>query len=599
MKANDTIADIIEYLEAPDRPFALLLEGPWGCGKTRFVQHELTKALERLKKPFVVIRASMIGVTSSADIYSRIVTAAICDTADIQDDIGGERRKAVKKAAQELGLSYLKKQAGKILDATDLNYSPSSDLVAAMVLPRRSLLVLDDVERVGEMDELEFFGAVANLVEKQGRKVLLVHGSEGKKLGEEITEKLVWKRYDFSPDFESACESVFFDAIEACPFLLAKDAVVKGVEASEVLNVRSLIRSKPAVAAVFGSSYAADSGIDQLSQHRTLTDAVERIVRMVSGTLPARPVDLGVETSFSESLSYHTGLETWRRSNALHCLDVLVTDVSLLDDKVLSETLRDYGATYHPSSAVEEEALRFADSVKYGLMDDQEADAAVAAICGALMEHDACIGNIPRLIGALSLLKDWGIASNREWKEAIQGAEEIVLKCPEESVRIIQSDEYGWHDMPFRFGREIPELALIAQRAEAEYIRMAEAKAAEALADCDEDGAATLAGRLSIVHGLNPGAFVEWNPVSVANVVCSSSAKSISEFRKWIMSFENDCLLAEDKSQDVSDWFVALGDAINVERVPGKMAKMQVGYLKKNIATVAERLGGKGGDSGK
>ena len=237
MNAEDIISEIEQYVSTPDTPFAVLLEGPWGCGKTRFVKNELAPALEELDDPCIVIRASMVGVVTADETFSRIATAAVCDYADIEADASRKRRKLVKKAAKKLRLSYLKAQADKILKTTGLSYSPSSDLITALLLPKRCLLVLDDVERRGEIDDLGFFGVVDSLVERFDKKVLIVHASEGDPLGEEITEKLVWNKFELTPDYEFICKSVFREAIGACSSLEVHAAVADGVKASGNKNL--------------------------------------------------------------------------------------------------------------------------------------------------------------------------------------------------------------------------------------------------------------------------------------------------------------------------------------------------------------------------
>ncbi len=591
MKSKEIIENVIEYVESSDRPFALLLKGPWGSGKTRFIQRELSPALEELEKPVVIIRVSMIGVTKSEEVYSRIVTAAICDLAGIQADNGKKRTDAVKKVAKEIGLTYIKSQVDGLFDSAGLKCSPTSDLLTAMVLPKRCLLVLDDIERRGEMGEREFFGVIADLVENQGRKLLLVHGTEGKPLEEDITEKLVWKQFNLTPDYEAICGVVFHEAIEACPSLLVEDAVAAGVKAAQTKNIRNLMRAKPAVTSIFKSSFASDERIEEPHRHRAMSDAVEYVVRLISGTLPPMPSQPDTSADLTQSFIYDRELEVWKKSNALHSLGALVQD-GFLSDESLTSVFRDYESIYYPASSLEEQALELSRNVKYGCVDDEEANLAASTILQAFAARDVHVGNIPRLISALGTLRAWEFVSGKEWQKALDGAEEIVLDNPEEAVRVIYSDEYNWHTISSGFTTGIPELDAIASAAEGAYVQNIEQEAEAALMACDDNSLPILVDNLKKMSGDNHGRVMAVNPADVVSAIYSSPADSITVFRKWVLSLSSEHQPIGENKHAAAEWLREINDRIDVDEISGKMARVWASYLKKNLAETADKLDG-------
>lgn len=589
LNTEEVIAEIERYVSSPNAPFAVLLEGPWGSGKTRFVDCELAPKLEG--QGVTVLRVSMIGVTSAKEVYERILASSVRKAAGIDDASSRKRFGAGRKAAGELGLSYLRQKVKKALGSVDLVYSPAPELLVGVILDENTLVVLDDSERIDDKGSLEFFGAVDGLLERLGKKVLIVHGREGNALAKDIAEKLIMKTCELTPDYECICKSIFAESIEACPSLLVDTIVAAGVKASENLNVRMLIRVKACVARLFESSYANDEGIDESIRHRTLADAVEHVVRAVTGNLQPEPVAPAKDADLGEALCYQRQRAAWDRSKALRHLEDLVK-TGTMDGQVLSECLRDYSAVYYPSSELEEKALKIASEIKYCLMDDDEASNAADAILEAFDEGNVCVGNVPRLVAALAALKDWDIITAAQWKSAIAGAEKIVLHDPLEAVRIIHSYEYDWHDIKLRFGRDIPELDSIASYANREASRIMEEEAEEALAACDEHSAEILASRFRAMDERNPGSFVKLEPIYVTSAVVSSSARSISVFRDWVLSLGSDCRLREDKKTDVAKWLREVDSLLDIENIPGKMSKVQVRYLKKNIATAAADLCG-------
>ena len=64
------LAEIDKYVQDVDRRYAIAVEGPWGCGKTRFLNVVLAPSLKRKKKRMV--RVSMFGLKTGDQLYEKI-----------------------------------------------------------------------------------------------------------------------------------------------------------------------------------------------------------------------------------------------------------------------------------------------------------------------------------------------------------------------------------------------------------------------------------------------------------------------------------------------------------------------------------------------
>ena len=72
----EKISNIIEdYLNTPNTDYAILLNGEWGCGKTYYVEHELSEALRRNHSSLIHI--SLHGVRNYDEVSTQLVLSRI------------------------------------------------------------------------------------------------------------------------------------------------------------------------------------------------------------------------------------------------------------------------------------------------------------------------------------------------------------------------------------------------------------------------------------------------------------------------------------------------------------------------------------------
>ena len=160
---------ILHYLTEDKTKSAIMLTGPWGTGKSYYIQNEL--------KPFLEKKENGGHSCAIVSLYG------LKDTAEISKSIYlGTRMKFLTAASEKsttvtfAGETIIKGIAGAF--GVDLSVSERSlkRLYASVNLTGK-LVVLEDLERSG-IDILEVLGYVNNLVEQDGVKVLLVANEE-------------------------------------------------------------------------------------------------------------------------------------------------------------------------------------------------------------------------------------------------------------------------------------------------------------------------------------------------------------------------------------------------------------------------------------
>ncbi len=160
---------ILHYLTEDKTKSAIMLTGPWGTGKSYYIQNELKPFLEKKENGgHSCVIVSLYGLKDTAEISKSIYL--------------GTRMKFLTAASEKsttvtfAGETIIKGIAGAF--GIDLSVSGRSlkRLYASVNLTGK-LVVLEDLERSG-IDILEVLGYVNNFVEQDGVKVLLVANEE-------------------------------------------------------------------------------------------------------------------------------------------------------------------------------------------------------------------------------------------------------------------------------------------------------------------------------------------------------------------------------------------------------------------------------------
>lgn len=228
MNPNHHIEDYLDfYLELPnDGPsYTVLLNGPWGIGKSFFVNEYLQKRKDK-NSDFKYVSVSLYGLSSTSQIDDALFY-----------EIYPKLNNKFVGAAGKLGRAVLKKFA------IDPNIK-LSELVDAQA----DLYVFDDLERC-QIQICEILGYINHLVEHERKKVIIIANEEKISTDEqyrEIREKLIGKTFEIQSVYACVLRK-FIDSIpdEGCRgFLLEVIADAAHVfETSQCNNLRLLQQS--------------------------------------------------------------------------------------------------------------------------------------------------------------------------------------------------------------------------------------------------------------------------------------------------------------------------------------------------------------------
>lgn len=240
MKNENATAVIDAYLEADVHPVphAILVEGPWGSGKTYFLEKiyepdRQVKAQARggYQTPFLFV--SLFGVKTADDVEKRMHRAAspgeVAFGKVLGTFISGVMEFLKVKDATKTTLDAIEKSAAR----RHVDY----------------ILVFDDLERVEKGAFGEIMGLVNSLITAGKRRVILV-GDEAKLLEihkdanwDEQNEKIIGRRARIEADVESVVRRSVEDVSDGPTkaFMMERvDVLIDLANRSHVENLRNL-----------------------------------------------------------------------------------------------------------------------------------------------------------------------------------------------------------------------------------------------------------------------------------------------------------------------------------------------------------------------
>lgn len=192
MEKNQHIKDYLDYYSdiGKDFPFAVLLKGKWGCGKTYFIKNYINT-----RKDKKILHVSLYGVDSFNGIKERIIIELLPSVPEKYNALANDILRNIKK----------------IPKIRDWIPSDIDGLLVDIFLKKNKgyVFVFDDLERCNiEIDKL--LGYINNFVEFKNQKVILIANEEDLLNSEDgekyrrIKEKLIGKEFCISPSQEEA-----------------------------------------------------------------------------------------------------------------------------------------------------------------------------------------------------------------------------------------------------------------------------------------------------------------------------------------------------------------------------------------------------------
>jgi hypothetical protein len=185
---------LAEYLETPEPRYALLINAPWGAGKTEFIKKQTQY---ETNQNFLYL--SLFGI-DSAQAFNEALLAAILRNPG--NEFGkktrswGETIKNVISSSQAWGFS--------------VNLS-SFSLLEGLRKDLPDTLIFDDLERIS-MPQSTMSGLLNNFIEHDKRRVILIANTDQikgdeKEIFDTTREKRIGQSIQISPDVEAALQS--------------------------------------------------------------------------------------------------------------------------------------------------------------------------------------------------------------------------------------------------------------------------------------------------------------------------------------------------------------------------------------------------------
>lgn len=255
---NEELKDfIINYIENNKLKSAIMINGPWGSGKSYYIDNTLIPYLKK-NNDYDIVKVSVYGLKEISELTRQIY---------YEIRIGKLRN---KKEVISGGKILIKGILSGIASFFNIDHKISdNDLqkLYSSVNLKNKLIVIEDLERT-DIDLVKLLGFINNLTELDGAKVLLVaneseivkpkitmnpetkkfeqHYSEKAEEYLHIKEKTVSDTLLFNLDFDSSINGIvaMFDnfcltkIFEDCEF---KEQVFKKIRSSQHENLRTVI----------------------------------------------------------------------------------------------------------------------------------------------------------------------------------------------------------------------------------------------------------------------------------------------------------------------------------------------------------------------
>lgn len=250
-------SEILDYINCNENTGALLLTGPWGCGKS-YLMKQIAKDLNQEKAAAIAV-ISLFGLDSISAINKRVKDEYISLKLGT---LGKSARKLSKKLATLVkdGLAVAGSAApgvtGLAAASQGLSSALSYDLFGFFDVQstignndskRKFVIVFDDLERCDINSKKDILGAINNFVENKQIKVIVI-ADEDKIDGDdyrEYKEKLISRTLCMTTDYDSIIENISANYAEAADgyrdFLKENTDLIKSVFVeSRTSNIRML-----------------------------------------------------------------------------------------------------------------------------------------------------------------------------------------------------------------------------------------------------------------------------------------------------------------------------------------------------------------------
>ena len=253
-----------------------------------------------------MVRVSMFGMKTGDQLYEKIGAMIL----RLEGERGGKPTKFMRKMATSAPKVAASALAVK---GVSLQLDIGMKFAVDMIASSKHVIVLDDVERRSQdSDDLSLFGAVNDLVESCGLKVILVTNrlqddNNGRSFDRNVQEKLVWKRYSYEQSLSELLDGIFNHIDVSIPDIDFLSCVREAVERSGCANARAMLKVELLVSDLLCLDVFRDDSIYVNNRKNALIDIVQLALMLCDGNVPQPP-----QSSDGEGKVDYFGGEKWR-----------------------------------------------------------------------------------------------------------------------------------------------------------------------------------------------------------------------------------------------------------------------------------------------
>lgn len=436
-----TTESIIDYMNDEKARYAIALEGEWGSGKTRYCEMHL--ANELYKKGYSVLRVSLFGMASLEELYGSLGMALVRLGEKETDSALIRQAKAVASAAARIGLA----KAWDAIDGSGVGYEIAPRLLAGS-LGKDQLIVLDDAERNsfdGDCGQQELFGAVNDLVEGQGCKVMFVTSSY-EKIPSLLREKLVWRCIRFDPLPKDLAESIVLPNVDGHADSLDFDVSTCILEASDLAecnNARAMIRSVELIDMAIKSEAVSDNQVDSNNRARALRDFAMYTFMAANGTAPLKPAE--PEPNQKPDTKRIQQLISFGHYSDLGVIADYFDPRKAVGREDVDECIVSYLKKHYAGSPDTMALTRILEKVRsIPAMEDEEAAPLVSELSDCIMSRNFDVAHLIRAIQCNSTLREWGFDETLSHEKVIRRACELVDGDVDYAYRSVHAEYVAW-----------------------------------------------------------------------------------------------------------------------------------------------------------
>lgn len=577
--AQALINQIDEYIADKTHRYAIALVGDWGSGKTRFLEQRVAPHLK--ENDIELVRASMFGISSADDLYGRIAMALIHLNGSAKGEAIAEIGKTAvtgiaKKVAESVGLS--------------LNVAASMQAIVSLALGSNRLLVLDDVERRSEnSDDLALFGAVNDLIEAMGAKVLLVSSSLSndrndsmREFDKNIREKLVWNIYQFKPSPTELAKDILIPNLPSVEDVDVSAAIAAGAEAGKCANARAMIRAEKLVRKLCHLSALSDKEIASQNRFCALRDAVHFALLTCMGRKPQQkeaPEYEGHVTA--EMLAHFAEEELYEKYSDFPEIGLYLDPSYEGASANLEEGFRSYIDKRYPHNKSTLEIQKIHEKLQYlNLLEDEDVKPLAIQFQHELLEASFSSRSLRDVISIYSVLKTLGFIPSMTEKDLTDACERVVDNDPSGALQNLI-------DLDFFFGSSEDPKTIVANQLKKRAEAIQTQKIADTYAVSTDLSGAELAAQLEeMLRTEGRKTIPRVDPVIVAEVFTRSPAQDQEALRSFFLHLRSYLIPNGKDAGHFDEWLRKILEEIDKTEITSKTGSMR----KKWMVNTLEKL---------